>query len=52
VKQKPTAPSENASHFSSNTGKSSEVNVVQSTMVEKTSKGKKKGTGKNKVDPL
>lgn len=51
AKEKPTTPSENASQSASNTGKTSEVNVIQSTAAEKTSKGKKKGKGKNMAAP-
>jgi len=51
AKQKPTAPSENASQSTSNTGKTYEVNVIQSTVADKASKGKKNGKGKNKSDP-
>lgn len=50
MKQKSIAPTETASQSPSNPKKTSEVNVIQSTVAEKTSKGKKKGKGKNKSD--
>ena len=42
--------SNNPSKNSSNPGKTSEVHVVQSTAVDKASKGKKKGKVKSKTD--
>ena len=49
-KKKSNAPIENASQVVSNSSNTSKVNVVQSTMADKASKGKKKGKGKNKAD--
>jgi len=50
VKKNPFAPTENASQAPSNSSNTSEVNAVQSTIIDKTSKGKKRGKGKDKVD--
>lgn len=47
-KQKSNASDESTPQGGFNSGKNSKVNVVQSTMADKTSKGKKKGKAKNK----
>ena len=49
-KKNSNATNENNSQAVSNSGNTSEVNVILSTMVDKASKGKKKGKGKNKAD--
>lgn len=40
----------NTIDYPKNLGKALEVNVVQSTLADKSSKGKKKGKGKSKQD--
>ena len=49
-KQKLNAPRESTSQCQSNFGNTSEVNVVQSTTADKSSKGKRKGKSKNKSE--
>lgn len=49
-KQKSNASNENTSQGGSNSGTTSEVNVIQSTTANKASKGKKKGKAKNKSE--
>lgn len=49
-KQKSNVSTETTSQATSHPSNTSEVNAVQSTTADKTSKGKKKGKGKNKAD--
>lgn len=49
-KKKLNASNENTSQGVSNSGNTSEVNAIQSTTVDKATKGKKKGKAKNKSD--
>ena len=49
-KKKSTPSNNTTSQPTLNSGKTAEVNVVQANLADKTSKGKKKGKGKAKVD--